>query len=269
MINRTLTFMGASKLTFYLLLFLIGSLTSCIDYKNLVYLKEAGSSSLNKYPTMQYKLRTYDNLYIKLTSLEESTMTDFNQGAGNNMQGGGGNAPAAMLYLTGYMVDEQGFIALPILGKLKVAGMSVNQVKEMIDGKLKDYVKDPSVTVKLVNYRVTVLGEVARPGVQYVFEEKWTLLQALSNAGNPTDFADLKRIKFVREEEGQIKTIYLDLTRPELISSEYFFLQPHDMIYIEPVKAKTFATNSRVASITLSTLSIILVLTNVILNNAR
>jgi polysaccharide export outer membrane protein len=167
------------------------------------------------------------------------------------------------------MVDAEGFISLPILGKLKVMGMSVNQVKEMIDEKLKEYVKDPSVSVKLVNYRVTVMGEVFRPGVQYVFEEKWTLFQALSNAGNPTDFADIKRVKLVREEEGQIKTVYLDLSRPELISSEYMFMQPHDMIYIEPVKAKTFATNSRVASVTLSTLSIILVLTNIILNNTR
>ena len=249
-------------------LFLSLLLTSCIDYQNLVYVKDTGNNALNKYPTYQYKLRPQDNLYIKLTSLEETTMTDFNQGGGE-MRGGGGNAPAAMLYLTGYMIDNEGFIALPILGKLKVAGMSVNQVKEMIDERLRDYVKDPSVSVKLVNYRITILGEVARPGVQYIFEEKWTLFQALSNAGNPTDFADIKRVKFVREEEGQIKTTYLDLSRPELISSEYMFLQPHDMIYIEPVKAKTFATNSRVISVTLSTLSILLVLTNIILNNTR
>lgn len=255
--------MKVSRIAFYFLMLL--SFSSCVRYQNLVYMVETNGTSHNKYPAVEYKVRPFDNLYVKLTSLEQTTTTDFNQ-TGSSMQGGG-SAPTAMLFLTGYIVDAEGSITLPLLGSLKVVGMTVNQIKVLLDSKLKEYVKEPSVSVKLVNYRVTMLGEVLRPGVQYVFEEKWTILQALSNAGGTSDFADIKRVKLIREEEGQTKTIYLDLSKPELISSEYFFLQPHDVIYIEPTKSRAFAFNSRAVSVTLSTISIILVLTNIILNN--
>jgi polysaccharide export outer membrane protein len=253
-----------------LMFLLLGAVSvSCVRYKNVVYFLEEQGRTYEPYPTYVYKIRPFDILYIKLSriSYEESTNMDFNNDGG--MMRGGGAMANAMLYLIGYTVSHDGFIDLPLVGQLKVAGLTTQEIKAIVDEKLEEYIKNPSVSVKLANYRISVIGEVLRPGVQYVYEDKWTLMQTLSNAGGPTELANIKRVKLVREVEGKTTTTYIDLSRPELIASEHYFMQPHDVVYIEPTKAKVFVANSRSTSIIISSLSLIVVVTNLILNQSR
>ncbi len=228
------------------------------------------ASSYAPYKTTDYKIRPYDILSIELNSLEQNTSRYFNESfSENNNRGGGGNQAGPMLFLNGYIVDNTGCIELPLLKKVEVGGLTTLEIKEKIDLALEEYMKFASVSVKLVNFRVTILGEVASPGVQYIYEQKYTLLQALANAGNLTPFGNTKNVKLIRESDSGIQTVYLDITDPAVVSSDYVFLQPNDVIYVEPVKARAFALNSRVPGLALSVIGVGLSVVTLLINLNR
>ena len=247
----------------HLIIFLLFPLlASCVSQKELTYFSESDQSEFENYLTTSYEIRPLDLLFIDLKTLSpEGGTADFFQG-GNNMavqplaQGGAGP------YFLGYTVSDSGYVKLPVVGRLKVSGLTMLQAAEKVDEALKPYLKYSAVTVKLANFRVSVLGEVTRPGVQYVYDTKYTILQALSAAGNLTDFGDRSRLRLVRESEEGTKIVTLDLSDPALLASEYYFLLPNDVLYVEPLKARAFSINSRVASLGLSVLSILLVVIN-------
>lgn len=233
---------------------LILSLSSCVKYKKLVYLKDGDEGTYAKYTTPGYKIRPFDILSIELTSLEQNTSQYFTNPLSN--ENSGNQVSSALFYIRGFIVSDSGYVDLPLLGKIHVAGLTTREIKTKIDTSLEEYMKFASVSVKLINYRVTVFGEVNRPGLQYVYEEKFTLLQALAQAGNLTEFGDSEEIKLVRETESGTKIVYLDITDPEIVTSEYFFLLPNDVIYVEPIRARAFNLNARILSITLSVTSL-------------
>lgn len=231
----------------------------------MVYLNDYNDKLYSAYPTQDYKIRPYDILHVQLISLEENSTRqryfneDFSQGQGRTTQ-----ASNANLFLEGYIVNEAGDIELPMLGKVHVTGLTTDQIKNKIDEGLVDYLKFASVSIKLVNFRVSVMGEVNRPGVQYVYEKKYTVLQALSQAGNLTAFANSQEVKLVRESGDAIKTIHLDITDPNLVTSDYFFLLPNDVIIVEPTKARTFRMNIIVPTFVFSVLSVGLAIFNLL-----
>ena len=240
-------------------------LTSCVKYKNLVYLNDSTDRFYYSYATQNYKVRPFDILSIQLNSLEQNTSRYFDEDfSSEGGSGGGGQGIGANLYLNGYIVSDSGNIDLPLVGKVQVAGLTTDQIKNKIDKGLEEYLKFASVSVKLVNFRVTILGEVNNPGVQYVYEQKYTLLQALSQAGNLTQFGNSQSIKLVRESGETIKTIHLDVTDPEIVSSDYYFLLPNDVIIVEPTRAKTFRTNIVVPTFVFSLLSVGLAIFNLL-----
>lgn len=239
-------------------------LTSCVKYKNLVYLNEDAGHFYYGYPMQNYKIRPYDILSVHLNSLEQNTSRYFDENFAGEGQGRVGQANSANLYLQGYIVSDSGNVELPLLGTVHVAGLTTDQIKNKIDMGLEEYLKFASVSVKLVNFRVTILGEVTNPGVQYVYEQKYTLLQALSQAGNLTQFGNSQKVKLVRESGETIKTVHLDITDPEIVSSDYFFLQPNDVIVVEPTRAKSFRTNIVVPTFVFSILSIGLAVFNLL-----
>ncbi len=261
--------MTSKKLSVLLLLFVLASTSSCVKYKDIVYLQEESGGTYDNYLTHTYRIRTFDNVSIMLTSLEQSTVTDFNISEGRMMPMNGPGMADALgnpnLFMSGYIVNEEGYINLPLVGSIKVSGLTIDEVKVVVDDRLKEYLKFPSVSVKLMNFKITVLGEVRQPGVKYVYENRITLLEALSISGDITEFANIKRVKLIRRTEDGQKTVYMDLSRPDLIASEYFFLLPDDVIYVQPTQAKISNINSRTTSIALSTISVILVVINLIL----
>ena len=173
----------------------------------------------------------------------------------------------ASIYLNSYTVTKEGTIQLPLIGKMTVAGKNTLEIKAELDELLKPHIRLPSSSVKLANFRVTVLGEVNNAGVHYIYNDYGTLFEALGFAGDLTEFADRKRIKLIRETETGPQTVYLNLTQPGLISSPYYYLRPNDVIYVEPVQARATNINARTTSIVISAVSVATLIANVIVNS--
>ncbi len=146
--------------------------------------------------------------------------------------GGGGS-------LQGYLVDINGNIEFPVLGTLKVGGMKKSEVAEMIKEKLIPYLKDPIITIRFMNFRVSVMGEVARPGSFNIPNEKINMLEALALAGDLTIYGKRNNVLVIRENESGEKTATrINLTSDEAFRSPFFYLQQNDIIYVEPNKTK-------------------------------
>ena len=143
--------------------------------------------------------------------------------------------------LLGYLVDQNGDIDFPILGQLHVEGLTRMQVTELIKQKLisEDLIKDPIVTVQFLNFKVSVMGEVARPGTFDISGDRITLLEALSMAGDLTIYGRRDRIAVIREKDGKRLILYHDLRSSDIFQSPCYYLQQNDIVYVEPNKAKT------------------------------
>ena len=140
----------------------------------------------------------------------------------------------------GYLVDPNGDIDFPILGKIHVAGLSRLELRDLIKKKLisGDYIKDPVVTVQFLNYKVSVMGEVARPGSFTITGDRITLLEALSMAGDLTIYGRRDRVAVIREENGKRTILFHDLRSSDIFTSPCYYLQQNDIVYVEPNKAK-------------------------------
>jgi polysaccharide export outer membrane protein len=143
----------------------------------------------------------------------------------------------------GYLVDQDGFIRFPQIGLVRAAGLTKKQLEESLRNTLieRKLLYDPILAIRVLNYRVTVLGEVARPTVVTVPTERITLLEALGMAGDATIFARRHNVMVIREEQGQRIAQRVDLNAAELFNSPYFFLRSNDVVYVEPNGARVFS----------------------------
>lgn len=252
---------------------------SCVSQRDMIALNgadpaiERGTNSTVRQqqlmPPASFKIQSADILIINLNAFEGNTSAYLQQEfASRNLNNGGQRefGPAATYY-NGYQVDNQGYIHLPMLDPLKVEGHTTDELKIMLDSSYAPYLKFASTTVKLANMRVTILGEVKSPGVQYFYNTQTTLLEAISLAGDFTDFGNRQKVKLIRRNGTSSETVILDLNRPGFIDSPYYFIQPNDVIYIEPIKPKGFDVSSRSVGIVLSAISTGVLLANIFLNN--
>ncbi len=145
---------------------------------------------------------------------------------------------------SGYLVDSYGNIQMPLVGELKLAGLSSAAARDTIIRRLEKYVISPSVKLSIRNYRVTVIGEVAHPGVFSVSNERLTLPEALALAGDLTIYSNRENIRVVREIQGHKEFAVIDLTSRDLFNSPYFYLHCNDIVYVEPMKNKRFLTQN-------------------------
>ena len=143
-----------------------------------------------------------------------------------------------LLLLDGYLVDSTGYINFPVLGPLRVAGQSLNEARAQILGKLSPFLSDPVVNIRFLNFKVTILGEVAQPGTYTFFEDKITLLEVLGACGDLTPYANRTNILIVREKDGNREFGKINLQNTEAFFSPYFYVYQNDLIYIEPGEAK-------------------------------
>jgi len=170
-----------------------------------------------------------------------------------------------------YLVDNNGYINFPILGALKVGGLTKSQAENMIQERIKPYMAEaekPIVTVRIPGYQISVIGEVTRPGTFTVSREKITILEALAQAGDLTIWGQRKNVQLIREDSNGQKSIhFFDLTDANLINDPYYYLQQNDVVYVTPNKVK--AQNSSVGSMTtlwFSATSILISLTSLLYN---
>ena len=139
--------------------------------------------------------------------------------------------------LDGYLVDGMGEIDLPILGKIKALGLTCSSLSESIKLKLKEYVQNPNVRTKILNFRVSILGEVGKPGTFEVINQSISFTELISRAGYFNKNADPTKVMIIRNSNDEIETRYVDLTSHEFLNSEYYFLKQNDKIYVRPDNA--------------------------------
>jgi polysaccharide export outer membrane protein len=154
-----------------------------------------------------------------------------------------------------YSIDKNGFIQLPVLGNIQVENKSVPEVSAILQDSLENILSQPTVTVKLVNRFVSVLGEVQRPGHFSYSQEKLTVFDALGLAGDITEYGDRNDVILTRNENDRNLRINIDLTSAELMTSEYYYIRPNDMVYVKPMRKKFWGMRQFPFEILLSTLS--------------
>ncbi|NBC82045.1 MAG: polysaccharide export protein [Bacteroidetes bacterium] len=210
---------------------------SCVSQKNVKILQEKANKELTtqfeNQKKITYRLQVGDQLYIKIYSVDPKTAKFFQTDFPSLMN-------PTYLYLNSYKVDEFGYINFSFVDKMYVKGLSIIECKDLIQKTLNEYFKDATVHVKLVNYQVSVLGEVNSPGTFTVDDESIDLFQALGRAGGTTDFGNLKQVKIVRQVPEGSQIHLIDLTDNRVLQSDYFYLMPNDIVYIEPRAGKAF-----------------------------
>ena len=197
------------------------------------------------------------------------TVNSANGASANSGPGGGGTGSSAGAVSAGspttpgYLVDETGNIQFQGLGQLHVEGLSKDQLKDTLDSRLKAYLKNPYYTIRFMNYRFTMLGEVTHPGIFSIPGEHVSLLEAIGLAGDLTFFGRRDNVLVMRENEGKREWARLDLTKPDMMTSPYYYLQQNDVVYVEANKKKVAANdvvtarNITIAATIVSTLAIL------------
>ena len=213
----------------------------CTSYKKVVYLQDVEPL---KQQVIEQKYEVYihndDLLAIMVNSKNPELALPFNMPMVTYQIGSESGGQQRVL---GYLVDTNGDIDFPILGKMHVAGLTRLQLTELIKQRLteEDLIKDPVVTVQFLNYKVAVMGEVNRPGSFNISGDRITLLEALSMAGDLTIYGQRENVALIREENGMRTVHYFDLKNPDILTSPYFYLQQDDVVYVTPNKYKAQA----------------------------
>ena len=170
--------------------------------------------------------------------------------------------PRSNLYREGYLVDSNGNIDFPVIGLVKVSGLTKNEAKSLLKEKLVKVVKDPIINIRYLNLRITVVGEVNRPDTFTIPSEEITIFQALGMAGDMTAFGKRENVLVMRKENGVLKLKRINLNKKDVLTSSYFYLKPNDVVYVEPDKAKGVqaSTNTQFWAIASSLLAVAIVL---------
>lgn len=178
-----------------------------------------------------------DELFITVTSMVPEATAAYNIPLSNPATRGNLQTYTQATQQT-YIVDKKGDIKLPIIGTIHVAGMTTMELADLLTKKISADVEDPYVRVELVNFRVNVLGEVAKPGAKNVERERYSVLDALADAGDLTPYGERSNVLLIREVDGKKEFHHLNLNDAALLSSPYFYLQQNDVIYVEPNKIR-------------------------------
>jgi len=214
--------------------------TSCNSYRKLVYLREVpitDSAGLIRGNKPEYKLQPTDLLYVRIITQNEQMNILFNPDFQDRTSTGQNDQNT---YLKNYPVDDSGYINLPVIKKVKVAGLTVPEAQQLLQETALIYLADVQVTLKLANFRFAILGEVKIPGVKNVFDEEVTLLEALAYGGDITYNGNRQEILIIRRTADGSKTYRIDATGGSLIGDRQFYIQPNDIIYVQPLRSTLF-----------------------------
>ncbi|MEP7141320.1 MAG: polysaccharide biosynthesis/export family protein [Ferruginibacter sp.] len=265
-------------------LFLLILVSSCTPTKNLGYFKDLKDSSRIYsqiiQSTYELKLQPDDIVQILINSVNPEATAVFN--LGNTTPAIGSTAHQSRSQGTpddnishstisdptggnkGYLVDKNGGIDFPVLGRIKVMGLTTTQLKEQLKTKLDTFLMQPIVNVRLLNYRITVLGEVAHPASYAIPGDHITVIEALGMAGDLTIYGKRENVLLVREENGQRRFIRLNLNSSDLFRSPYYYLKQNDALYIEPDASKLSSLDTgfyRKTSLVISVLTLLVLIT--------
>jgi polysaccharide export outer membrane protein len=248
-------------------------LGACSTPKNITYFRDIPDTikqrSVDQSAYYTPVIQQDDILQVSIQTLDPTATALLNQqntaswpANSNTSNQGSSNAPAGNV--SGYLVDKEGYVILPLLGKVSVKGKTTDQVRDDIRNKAAEFYKDPVVNVRFANFKITVLGEVNRPSSYIMPNEKITLLDAIGMAGDLTIYGKRENVMLVRDNivTGKKEFVRFNLNDSKTFSSPYFYLHQGDMIYVEPNKSKVTSTDMaqvRRLSIMASILTVVIV----------
>ncbi len=212
-------------------------LASCVGKRSINYLHDSSLSNTSKlFPNrkFEYRIQVNDVFSIRVLGLDEANARLFNVEATNTSLA----LNDAALYVNGFSVDKAGNVQLPSVGKIKILGLTIGEAQELLQRKINDYFANATVILKLVSFRVSVLGEVQRPGTYFVYNNQITLLEALAQAGGPSEMGDKRHITLMRQSDQGTQALYLDLGKTDVLTSEYYYLLPNDVVYVPALRAR-------------------------------
>ena len=211
------------------------AMAGCTSYSSLLNFNEAPGIPVQPQPILNFQpitIQPNDILKIQVSSTDAIAAKPFSVASEN-----GGATDGSML--NDYLVNSDGEIVLPTLGPIQVKGLTVEQVKATLTGKLEPYFNQPPIIrVRLINFKVNVNGEVVRPGSFNVLNDRLTIIEAVTLAGDFTPYSRRDSILIIREEDGMRSFGYVDFNSSELFNSPYFYLQQNDVVYVQPEKTK-------------------------------
>lgn len=260
------TFCNMRKNLFFIVFaFLCMTLGSCGSSKQIAYFQNADSLNYAASKGLfDAKIMPKDLLTITVSTTDPKAATPFNLSVTNTLNATGYLSTGAGSLQT-YLVDNDGFINFPVVGQLKVGGMTKRQCENYIRDKILPYMsktENPIVTVKMASFKVTVAGEVKAPGVFNVDQEKISVIEALARAGDLTIYGKRGNVLLIREDATGEKSVHrLNLNDANLINSPYYYLQQNDYLYVEPNSVQ--AKNSAIGSSTTIWISVVSILTSV------
>jgi len=247
MANRKNRFLRFSLLITFLAILV----SSCVPTSQLSYfndIDELNEPTVN--PRTQKLIKPFDKLYVRVLSIDLQTSQIFN--STDEMRMGSYGSLAGLI---GYLVDEDGNINFPFVGKINVESLTTAEAAERIQTALSDYVSNTSIIVKYVDNQVTVMGEVMRQGVYSFSQDKLNIYEALGLGGGLTRYGDRKNIILVRNDEGRVIRYRLNLSDSKIANKSYYFIMPNDVIIVEPLKAISTSYSNITYTTILSTVS--------------
>lgn len=238
------------------------TISSCGNTRNLVYMQgQFDTAQLSQVNAVEPVIRKGDILSIIVYSDNPEATKIYNQSlittatssvgtsSGSQASGGGsassgsGSVPGATPSAPGYQVDQNGDIMFQGIGLIHVEGLTKAELKDTLDNRLTPFLSHPYYSIRFLNYKFTMLGEVARPGIINIPGERVNLLEAIAMAGDLTFYGRRDNVLVIRETNNKREFARLDLTKPEIMQSPYFYLQQNDMVIVEPNKKKASASD--------------------------
>ena len=221
-------------------------LSSCAPSRNLVYFSNLKGSEEQ---TEQIKnqidpvIQANDLLSITVSSLNAEANILFNSGVIQLTTTGSNSSPVSKIN-EGYLVDKSGAVNFPVLGFVKLSGLTKEEATEKMTNLIKVHVKNPIVNIRFLNFRITVVGDVTKPSTFTVPTERVNIIEALGMAGDLTALGKRDNVLIIREKEGTRNTVRVNLNDKNVLNSPYFYLQQNDIIYVEPAKIKSLQSSS-------------------------
>ncbi len=248
-----------------IILFIVSILASCVTNKDLTYLQYKGvvSDTVLSVTPATYRVQPYDNLYIRVVTPDPRWSEMFNTLPSTAYSVTVTEQSADMI---SFPVDSSGAIQLPYAGKIKVAGKTLETISADVKVALNNYISDAAITVKLINNYVSLVGEVNNPGRYPIYKDRLNIFQALAMGSDLSDYSNRQEIQIIRQTAGGNVVKEFTLTDRSILSSEFFYVMPNDVIYAKPIKGRFFQMNAFPYGVIISTLTLSVLIIGVVQN---
>jgi len=251
------------KIKLFFLSIIALAMFSCVPQAKMKYLQDKNvEKPVYEFQNIKpdYKIKNGDYLYIRVLSLDQKTNDIFASIAGSAASNSYMNITDQNTYLTSYWVNDSGFITFPLVGQIRANGLTIREMESTLNKSVSEILKEATVVVKLVMYNISVLGEVKNPGKLTIYNNRINIFEALALANDITSFGNRSKVQIIRSEGNKNTIIIVDLLSKDILSSPYYYLQPNDIIYVEPMKEKAYAFETFPYSLVYSTIGLVLVI---------